>query len=73
MPRKHAKMHRTQHYLTQVHINSLSTLSAESGVGVSEHMRRALDEYFKDPERWPHKEAARRFLSGAHNGISTPG
>jgi len=68
MPRKHAKMHRAQHYLTQVQINALSTLSIESGVGVSEHMRRALDAYFDDPERWPHKEAARRHLTGAAHG-----
>lgn len=64
MARKHAKMHRTQHYLTQVQINALNTLSRETGVGVSEHMRRALDAYFEDAERWPHKEAARRHLAG---------
>lgn len=62
MPRKHAKMHRTQHYLTQVQIHALNTLSIETGVGVSEHMRRALDAYFEDEERWPHQEAARKHL-----------
>jgi hypothetical protein len=63
MARKHAKMHRCQHYLTQVQYNALNTLSAESGVGTSDHMRRALDAYFDDPERWPHKEAARKYLA----------
>ena len=63
MARKHAKMHRTQHYLTQVQYQALNTLSIDSGVGVSEHMRRALDKYFEDPERWPHKEAARKHLA----------
>jgi hypothetical protein len=57
-------MHRTQHYLTQIQYHALNTLSAESGVGVSEHMRRALDDYFTDGERWPHKEAARKHLAG---------
>lgn len=65
MARKHVKMHRTQHYLTQVQMNALNTLSAETGVAASEHMRRALDAYFEDPERWPHKEAARMSLAGA--------
>jgi hypothetical protein len=64
MARKHARMHRCQHYLTQVQYHALNTLSTESGVGVSEHMRRALDSYFENSERWPHKEAARRHLTG---------
>ena len=41
------KMHRSQHYLTQNQIERLREISAETGIGVSEHMRRALDEYLE--------------------------
>ena len=50
MPRKHNKMCRTQHYITQNQMDALASLSANTGCGVSEHLRRALDEYFKLPE-----------------------
>ena len=54
MPRKHNKMCRTQHYITQNQMDALASLSANTGCGVSEHLRRALDEYFKLPEVVPH-------------------
>jgi hypothetical protein len=49
MPRKHEPMKRTQHYITQSQIGDLAFLSAETGYGVSEHLRRALDGYFDTP------------------------
>jgi hypothetical protein len=49
MPRKHAPMKRTQHYITQNQIDDLAWLSEETGYGVSEHLRRALDTYFALP------------------------
>jgi hypothetical protein len=42
-------MHRTQHYITQSQIDDLAWLSEESGCGISEHLRRALDSYFTQP------------------------
>lgn len=49
MPRKHERMKRTQHYITQNQLENLSFLSAETGCGISEHLRRALDSYFSLP------------------------
>ena len=49
MPRKHEPMKRTQHYITNQQIDNLSFLSEETGYGVSEHLRRALDNYFTLP------------------------
>lgn len=49
MPRKHERMKRTQHYITQQQIESLNWLSKETGCGISEHLRRALDSYFSLP------------------------
>jgi len=49
MARKHEKMHRTQHYITQRQIENLQWLSEETGCGISEHLRRALDSYFSLP------------------------
>ncbi len=49
MPRKHEKMKRTQHYITQDQIAKLNWLSAETGMGVSEHLRRSLENYFQLP------------------------
>ncbi len=42
-------MHRAQHYITQTQIENLSYLSEETGCGISEHLRRALDAYFTLP------------------------
>lgn len=56
MPRKHEPMKRTQHYITQQQIDNLAYLSEESGYGISEHLRRALDSYFA----LPHIQAALR-------------
>lgn len=49
MPRKHERMKRTQHYITQNQIENLRHLSTETGCGISEHLRRALDSYFTLP------------------------
>ena len=50
MPRKHEPMKRTQHYITVQQDANLSHLSTVTGFGVSEHLRRALDVYFGQPE-----------------------
>jgi hypothetical protein len=49
MPRKHEKMRRVQHYVTQQQAEKLEFLSEEQGFGISEHMRRALEAYFALP------------------------
>lgn len=49
MPRKHENMKRTQHYITQRQIENLTYLSEETGYGISEHLRRSLDNYFTLP------------------------
>ena len=49
MARKHDRMHRTQHYITQRQLDNLQFLSEETGYGISEHLRRALDSYFTLP------------------------
>ena len=49
MPRKHERMKRTQHYITQQQTEYLNWLSQETGCGISEHLRRALDSYFALP------------------------
>jgi hypothetical protein len=49
MPRKHEKMKRTQHYITQEQIEKLAFLSQDTGYGISEHIRRSLDGYFTNP------------------------
>lgn len=49
MPRKHEKMHRTQHYITTQQVDALEYLSGETGYGISEHLRRAIDNYMTLP------------------------
>ena len=49
MPRKHQNMKRSQHYITMQQQDQLAFLSEETGYGVSEHLRRALDAYFTLP------------------------
>ena len=47
--RKTEKMHRAQHYITQRQRVSLEVLSQETGIGLSDHMRRAIDQYLATP------------------------
>ena len=49
MPRKHNPMKRSQHYITEVQQENLAFLSEQTGYGVPEHLRRALDCYFVQP------------------------
>ncbi len=49
MTRKHEKMHRAQHYITQRQVDNLAFLSGETGTTISDHLRRALDSYFTLP------------------------
>jgi len=48
-PRYAERMRRTQLYVTEEQATRMAFLSQDSGVAVSEHMRRAIDCYFTQP------------------------
>lgn len=53
-------MTRKAFYLTDLHVKRLRKLTRETGMTEAEHVRRALDEYFKSRDNGEHKINTKR-------------